>query len=202
MGRTYELIDDRLREWLERQPVFFVATAPLSPDGHVNCSPKSNRDELAVLGGREVAYLDRTGSGVETIAHLQENGRIVLMFCAFDGPPRIVRLHGRGRVAFRDEAGFDELAPRFRQESLLGSRAIVTVEVRRIADSCGYAVPLMDFREHRHQADDWHSRKGEHGIRQYWAEKNAESLDELPGLPLAVPEQEPAPVPAAGSLRS
>jgi hypothetical protein len=186
MGRTYDVIDDRLGAFLEDQPVFFVATAPLAGDSHVNCSPKSNNGELAVVGPSEIAYLDRTGSGIETVAHLRENGRIVAMFCAFTGPPRIVRLHGVGRVVMRDEAGFEELAARFRPRSVVGARSVVLVEVRRIADSCGYGVPLMDFVDHRPQADAWHARKGDEGIRAYWAEKNTESLDGLPGLPDAV----------------
>jgi hypothetical protein len=182
MGRTYDTIDDRLSEWLGRQPVFFVATAPLTTDGLVNCSPKSNNREFAVLGERQVAYLDRTGSGIETVAHLRENGCIVLMFCAFDGPPRIVRLHGRGRVVPSGHEDFAELSRLFRSESLPGARSVISVTVERIADSCGYGVPLMDFREHRRQADEWHERKGTDGIREYWAEKNLESLDGLAGL--------------------
>jgi hypothetical protein len=182
MGRSYDTIDTRLGAFLAAQPVFFVATAPLAGDGHVNCSPKSNNGELAVLGPHEVAYLDRTGSGIETIAHLNENGRIVLMFCAFEGPPRIVRLHGAGRVVMRDDAGFLELAGRFRPESLLGSRSVIVTTVEWITDSCGYGVPLMDFVGHRRQADAWHARKGEDGVRAYWTEKNAKSLDGLDGL--------------------
>jgi hypothetical protein len=113
MGRTYEVIDQALSEWLTAQPVFFVATAPLSGDGLVNCSPKGNRDEFVVVDERTVAYLDQTGSGVETIAHLRENGRIVVMFCAFAGAPRIVRLHGRGRAVLTDDPSFSGLARRF-----------------------------------------------------------------------------------------
>jgi len=182
VGRTYHAVDDRLAAWLTGQKVFFVATAPLGGDGHVNCSPKSNNGELAVLGPTTVAYLDRTGSGIETVAHLRENGRIVLMFCAFEGPPRILRLHGRGEVVERDDVRFAALAARFRPESVLGSRSVVVVEVERAADSCGYGVPLMDFTGHRHQADEWHERKGEDGVRAYWAEKNASSIDGLDGL--------------------
>lgn len=182
MGRTYDSIDERLSAWLEDQKVFFVATAPLAGDGHVNCSPKSNHGELAVLGPSTVAYLDRTGSGIETVAHLRENGRVVLMFCAFDGPPRIVRLHGSGEVVERDEPRFGQLAGNFRAESVTGSRSVIVVEVARIADSCGYAVPLMEFSQHRRQADEWHERRGEEGVRQYWAEKNTLSIDGLPGL--------------------
>jgi hypothetical protein len=184
MGRTYDVIDERLRGFLESQPVFFAATAPLAAEGHVNCSPKSNNGELAVLDERRVAYLDRTGSGTETIAHLREpgNGRIVLMFCAFAGPPRIVRLHGAGEAVLRDETGFAGVAARFRPESLLGSRSVVVVTVDRISDSCGYGVPLMSFEGHRRQADEWHARKGEDGVRSYWAAKNAVSIDGLPGV--------------------
>lgn len=199
MGRTYDVIDERLRRFLEAQPVFFVATAPLGVEGHVNCSPKSNNDELAVLGASEVAYLDRTGSGIETVAHLRENGRIVLMFCAFSGPPRIVRLHGSGTVVTSDEAGFEELATRFRAQSVIGSRSAVRVAVSRIADSCGYGVPLMDFAGHRPQADAWHARKGEDGVRAYWAEKNAASLDGLAGVPEAVTMTAPSGEPQPGN---
>src|SRR5579884_1838517 len=121
MAKSYDGIDARLKEFIERQPVFFVATAPSGPDGHVNCSPKGNRDDLAVLGEREVAYRDLTGSGVETIAHLRENGRIVIMLCSFSGPPRIVRLHGRGEVVTPGHPRFEELSAHFAPH--LGTRA-------------------------------------------------------------------------------
>lgn len=183
MGRTYETIDERMAGWLQSQPVFFVATAPLSADGHVNCSPKGNRDEMVVLDTRTVAYLDQTGSGIETLAHLRENGRIVLMFCAFEGPPRIVRLHGRGRAVRPDEDGFERLARRFPDGGGVGVRCIVEVDVQRISDSCGYGVPLMDFEEHRPTMDEWSARKGPEGIAAYWAEKNTSSLDGLAGIP-------------------
>ncbi len=199
MGRTRAVIDERLRAFLEAQPVFFVATAPLAGDGHVNCSPKSNNGELATLGPREVAYLDRTGSGIETVAHLRENGRIVVMFCAFAGPPRIVRLHGTGTLVTSDEEGFEEVAARFRPRSVVGARAIVRVAVERIADSCGYGVPLMEFTRHRPEADSWHARKGDGGLRAYRADKNAESLDGLPGLPGAVSPMAPGGGPERGN---
>lgn len=181
MGRIYETIDDRLAAWITGQPVFFVATAPLDGAGHVNCSPKGNRDELAVLDGRTVAYVDQTGSGVETIAHLRENGRIVLMFCSFEGPPRIVRLHGRGRPIFVDDPEFDDLNGRFGPPGV-GLRSLITVDVERISDSCGYGVPLMILDRGRSTMDEWADRKGEDGIRQYWTEKNSHSIDGLPGL--------------------
>jgi len=182
MGKTYEVIDHGLAEWLEAQPVFFVSTAPLSTDGLVNCSPKGNRDEFVVIGDRVVAYLDQTGSGVETIAHLRENGRIVVMFCAFVGAPRIVRLHGRGRAVLRDDPSFPELAHRFPGGMGVGVRSIIVTEVSRIADSCGYGVPFMSFEGHRPTMDQWSNRKGPDGVRNYWAEKNAKSIDQLDGF--------------------
>lgn len=182
MGKIFEDLSDNLAEWLVAQPVFFVATAPLDATGLVNCSPKGNRREFAVLSGHTVAYLDQTGSGVETIAHLRENGRIVLMFCAFDGPPRIVRLHGEGRVVFADAAEFASLATNFPGGDGVGVRSIVVVEVERIADSCGYGVPLMSFEQHRPTMDQWSSRKGPDGIHDYWAQNNRTSIDDLAGL--------------------
>lgn len=192
MGRTYDSLDERLSSFVAGQPLFFVATAPLE-GGHVNCSPKSNNGELSVRGPREVAFLDRTGSGAETIAHLREpgNGRIVLMFCAFEGPPRVLRLHGRGEVVGRDDRRFVELSGSFRPESLEGARSVVVVTVERIADSCGYGVPLMSFEGHRPQADEWHARKGEEGIRAYWEEKNSKSIDGLPALEATRPAAPP-----------
>jgi hypothetical protein len=150
----------------------------------VNCSPKGNRGEFAILGPRSVAYLDQTGSGTETISHLRENGRIVVMFCAFEGPPRIVRFHGRGECIPIGHSRFAELATHFSGDVGVGVRSVITVEVDRISDSCGYGVPLMDFRSDRPTMDQWSTRKGEEGIRDYWAEKNTNSIDGLPSLPL------------------
>src|SRR5437762_4546777 len=139
MGREYDRIDDRWRDWIARQPVFFVGSAPLAGDGHVNVSPKGPGGSLRVLDDRTVAYLDLVGSGIETVAHLRENGRIVVMFCAFEGPPRIVRLHGRGTVIQVGEPGYDELQRSLGFDSLetaeVGARGIVTVSVERVADS-------------------------------------------------------------------
>lgn len=177
MAKTYGGIDRILSGWMVDQPVFFVSTAPLDPDGSVNCSPKGNRDEFAVLDERTVAYLDQTGSGVETIAHLGENGRIVIMFCAFAGPPRIVRLHGKGRVVLADDLDFDELAGRFPGSAGVGVRSVIVVDVRRVSDSCGYGVPLMSFEGHRPTMDQWSTRKGRDGIRKYWAEENVASIN-------------------------
>lgn len=182
MGRTYDNIDDRLAAWLEAQPVFFVATAPLDADGHVNCSPKGNRQEFAVIDGRQVMYLDQTGSGIETVAHLRENGRIVIMFCAFEGPPRIVRLHGRGRAVPAGSAEFEALRSRLPGGTRTGDRSVVVVDIERVADSCGYGVPLMAFDSHRRQMNEWSERKGRDGVERYWVEKNSTSLDGLPGV--------------------
>jgi len=182
MGRIYEQIDDRLAGYLTAQPVFFVATAPLSAGGHVNCSPKGNRGELAVLDGHTVAYLEQTGSGIETVAHLRENGRIVLMFCSFDGPPRIVRLHGRGEVVAGSDAGFADLTQRMGVTPGIAARSVIVTSVERISDSCGYGVPLMDFVAHRPQMDEWGARKGLAGVVAYREEKNARSIDGLPGM--------------------
>lgn len=184
MGRTYDLLDERLTAWLQEQPVFFVATAPLSGTGHLNCSPKGNRGEFVIAGDRTVMYLDQTGSGIETVAHLQENGRVVLMFCAFTGGPRIVRLHGTGRPVFPGTDEFTQLGTHFPESDGTGVRSIVVIKVDRISDSCGYGVPLMSFESHRPTMDEWAARKGEDGIRAYWAEKNLTSVDGLPGLPV------------------
>lgn len=184
MGDIDSGISTDLGRWLIDQPVFFVASAPLDAAGTVNCSPKGNRGEFAVLARDAVAYLDQTGSGVETIAHLRENGRIVVMFCAFAGPPRIVRLHGRGRVVEAGTEEFAELAPHFATSDGVGVRSIIVVEVARVSDSCGYGVPFMDFREHRPTMDQWSARKGPEGIRNYWRAKNATSVDGLEGLTL------------------
>jgi len=182
MGKTFELIDESMATWLKEQPVFFVATAPLAPDGHVNCSPKGNRGEFAVTSPRSVAYLEQTGSGIETIAHLRENGRVVVMFCAFSGPPRIVRLHGIGRSILVGSSEFGTLARQFGGDVGVGARSIIHVELSRISDSCGFGVPLMDFEQHRVTMDQWSTRKGLDGIREYWAQNNEYSIDDLKGL--------------------
>ena len=182
VGKSFDDIGESLAQWLTDQPVFFVATAPLDGDGLLNCSPKGNRQEFRVIGPRSVAYLDQTGSGVETIAHLKENGRIVVMFCAFEGAPRIVRLHGVGRAIVQDSSEFDSMVARFPGGSGVGVRSVIVIDVKRIADSCGYGVPFMDFQAHRPTMDQWSERKGLSGIREYWAEKNRRSIDDLEGF--------------------
>lgn len=179
MASVVEAITPDLRAWIERQPMFFVATAPSGRDGHVNVSPKG-LDTLRVLDERTVAYLDLTGSGVETIAHLRDNGRITIMLCAFDGKPRIVRLHGHGTVLRPDDDGFAELAGLF--PTLPGTRSVIRVDCERISTSCGFAVPLMTYESNRNELVTWAERRGEQGIETYWAKKNATSVDDLPAL--------------------
>jgi len=182
VGKLYEAIDPKLAGWIERQRVFFVATAPLAADGHVNVSPKGDLRWFRILGPREVGYLDFAGSGAETIAHARENGRIVIMFCAFEGPPRIVRLHGTASVVLPDDAGFAALAARFDPPEH-AVRSLIAVEVERIADSCGYGVPLMRFDGKRDQYDGWVDKKvRDGGFDEYVAERNATSIDGLPAI--------------------
>jgi len=181
MGRADDVIDVRLAAFLLRQPVFFVATAPLAADGHVNVSPKGLAGTFAVVDERRVAYLDLTGSGIETVAHLRENGRIVLMFNAFAGAPRIVRLHGRGTAHLEGSAGFDELRPHFPE--LPGVRSIIDVAVTRVSDSCGYGVPEMRLVGERTRLTYGLRAREEQGtLQRYQADHNARSLDGLPGL--------------------
>ena len=179
MGKLFQEIDTKLAQWLVQQRLFFVATAPLAASSLVNCSPKG-MDSFRILGPREVAYLDLTGSGVETIAHLRENGRIVFMFCAFTGPPKIVRLHGTGSVITAGTVEFEELRTRF--PNLPGARAIVRTKLTRISDSCGFGVPQYDFIGERDTLVRWADSKGTDGVARYRDENNARSLDGLPGL--------------------
>jgi hypothetical protein len=180
MGKVYDGISPELQTFLERQPMFFVATAPLSADGHVNVSPKGIDGTFAVLGPRRVAYLDLTGSGVETIAHVRENARITLMFCAFDGPARVVRLSGKGEIVPCDDPAFAAVSSGFAAVTL--ARAVVTVELDRVADSCGYGVPRMTLVEQRERLLTSLASKGDDGLADYRAERNASSIDGLPGL--------------------
>jgi Pyridoxamine 5'-phosphate oxidase len=191
MGKVFDGIDEQMRAWIAAQPLFFVASAPLAEDGHVNVSPKGPIDTLRVLDERTVAYLDVIGSGAETIAHVRENGRLVIMLCAFSGPPRIVRLHGRAETILADDVRFEGLLRRcdFGQPSIPASRrSIVTMDVTRVADSCGYGVPLMRFEGLRPHADAWAAKKvrvgGEEALLAYQREKNATSLDGLPAVEL------------------
>ncbi|MGH2561341.1 MAG: pyridoxamine 5'-phosphate oxidase family protein [Thermomicrobiales bacterium] len=193
MGRRFDALDDTLVDWIGAQPLFFVATAPTDPSGHLNISPKGGQDTFRVLGPTTVAYLDLNGSGIETVAHLRDNGRIVLMFCAFAGPPKILRLHGHGRIVQEHEPEFSDLLKRFRpaEEILSVLRSIVVVDVTRIADSCGFVVPRMDFVEERDQLFRWAERKrdqgGEDWALKYRQANNATSIDGSPGLDVPQP---------------
>ncbi len=197
MGKVFDEISDHLRGWIGRQSLFFVATAPRGGEGHVNVSPKGPIGSLAVLGPRRIAYLDVNGSGSETIAHLRENGRICVMLCAFAGPPRIVRLHGRGEAVQLGDPRFDGLLATagFEDPSIPEARrSIVDVEVTRISDSCGYGVPLMSFdglREHHPLLTAKRIRTmGLDDYRTYQRERGARSIDGLPAQePLADAER-------------
>jgi len=190
VAKRFEAIDEHLRDWIAKQPMFFVGTAPLSADGHVNVSPKGPIGTLRVLGPLRVAYLDYSGSGAETVAHLRENGRIVVMFCAFDGPPRIVRLHGTGEAvmagderfgALVEECAFDELT-----EVEEARRSVVVVDVERVSDSCGYGVPLMAYEGARPHYDLSKRKRlrtlGPDGLLERQARQNAKSIDGLPAV--------------------
>ncbi|MEU2201332.1 pyridoxamine 5'-phosphate oxidase family protein [Isoptericola sp. NPDC019482] len=180
MGQVHENIDARLRSFVESQHVFFVATAPLAEDGHVNVSPKGVDGSFVVVDEHTVAYLDLTASGAETIAHLRENGRITLMFCAFDGPPNIVRLHGRGRVVTIYDDEYAAWEPRFTERR--GARAVIVVDVERVSDSCGYGVPLLDYSGERDLLPQFMDRKGAEGQAAYRRRKNRTSIDGLPAF--------------------
>ena len=188
MAKVFEGIDESLRDWIARQRLFFVGTAPGGTGGHVNVSPKGPIGSLAVLDENTVAYLDVVGSGAETIAHLRDNGRIVIMLCAFEGPPRILRLHGRGETIGPGDPRFAELLGRggFEEPAAPEAcRSIVLVEVKRVADSCGYGVPLMSYEGQRPHADAAAKKLrvgGPDAILDYQREKNTESLDGLPAL--------------------
>ncbi len=178
MGRMTDRIDEATEAWIQRQHVFFVATAP-SRGGSVNVSPKG-LDTFRILGPNEVAYLDLTGSGAETIAHTRDDGRITFMFCAFDGPARIVRLFGTGTPQMPGSPRFEELRPVFPKRR--GVRAIITAEIDRVQDSCGYSVPKMDFVEDRSRLDRWVDDRTDEDLHAYWREKNATSIDGLPAI--------------------
>jgi hypothetical protein len=179
MSSTYDEITPELSAWIAAQHLFFVATAPLSQDGHINCSPKG-LETFRVLGPRAVAYLDLTGSGAETIAHLRENGRIVFMFCEMSGAPKIVRLHGTGRVVLPGTGEWAEHAHRF--EPHPGARTIVLADIERVSDSCGFGVPKYEYVRQRRGLTTWAESKGTAGLAQYREEKNSKSIDGLPGL--------------------
>ena len=187
MSKKFASIEPQHQDFIARQHLFFVASA--TANGRVNVSPKG-LDTFRILDAQTVAYLDFVGSGAETIAHLRENGRVCVMFCAFDGPPRILRLHGRGEVVVAEDPRFEELYARADFDAPhdieAARRAVIVVEVERIADACGYGVPLMSYEGERVHAEKWAEKKvrvgGEDAIAYYMAEKNTESIDGLPAL--------------------
>ena len=179
MGKLYDQIDSNLAKWIRKQKVFFVSTAPLSEDGHINCSPKGG-DTFRIIGSHTVAYLDFTGSGIETVAHLRENKRILIMFCAFEGAPKIVRLHGTGEALFPNNKDYDVLLTKF--SPYKGSRSIIRIRVERISDSCGFGVPLMKFKSHRDDLKRWAEARSPQELAAYRSGKNKISIDGLPGL--------------------
>ncbi|MER6995861.1 pyridoxamine 5'-phosphate oxidase family protein [Streptomyces sp. NPDC000410] len=189
MGQTYERIEGRIRTFIDEQPVFFTATAPLSGDGHVNLSPKGRKGTLAVVDELTLAYLDFGGSSAETVAHVRENGRITLMWCAFTGPPKVLRVHGRGDAVFRDDPRWAEFIPYFKDADGPSARAIVVVHAELISDACGFAVPFMDYREERTQHAEHFGRKTDEEFAAYCEKKPliGVSRDGLPALPLPLP---------------
>jgi hypothetical protein len=206
MAKLFDQIDDKLRAFMEAQPMFFVGTAPSGDGGHVNLSPKGGSNLFRVTGPLGFAYVDLMGSGIETISHLRENGRIVVMFCAFDGPPKIVRLHGVGRPVQQNDEGFSELLASFSltEEQLTAVRSVITVEVTRVADSCGFVVPRMDYVGERDQlyryAENRVRKLGEDAVREYVSANNAESIDGLTGLDPLVETNGAAAAPAGRKL--
>lgn len=181
MGKRYELIDEKIAKWMAKQRMFFVSTAPSSTTGLVNVSPKGH-ESLRILDEHTLAYLDYGGSGAETIAHVRENGRIVLMMCAFEGPPKIFRFYGTGEVVTPLDDGFPELTELLDVPGV-GTRAIIRINVTRIQDSCGYGVPNYEFLGNRASSQNWFkSNNGTDAVRDYQVEKNLQSLDGLPAM--------------------
>ena len=179
MGKEFQQIDARIQNWIERQHLFFVSTAPLSGDGMINCSPKG-LDGLRVTGPRQLIYADVGGSGIETVAHLKENGRIVIMLCAFTGPPKIFRFYGRGRSVEPHHDDFDKLLTLFPDLHIV--RNFVVVDITCIRDACGFGVPVYEFQGERDAHQKWAGDKSPDDLIEYRKEKNAHSLDGLPGL--------------------
>ena len=182
MAKTYTTIDDAMKAFIESQHVFFVGTAPSGSDGHVNLSPKG-MEALKVTSPDSVAYLDYVGSGVETIAHLRDNGRIVIMICAFEGDPKIIRLHGHGEVIEPPDDTFANLISRFGEKGgQRGVRAVINIKVNRVRDSCGNGVPLYSYEGQRSAWNDWAAHRSDEALRRYQREENTISMDGLPAL--------------------
>lgn len=176
MGKFFDSIQPAQRAFIEKQHLFFVSTAPLKADGHINLSPKG-LDAFRVLSPNQVAYLDLVGSGNETSAHTLENGRITFMFCAFEGPPLILRLYGKGRAILPGSETWAQYAPHFTLP--VNTRQIFVADIELVQTSCGFAVPLYDYTAERTILAEWAAKKGEDGLHDYILEKNVESLDGL-----------------------
>ena len=179
MGQTYEKIDDKISAWVKKQKMFFVASAPLSGDGLVNCSPKGG-DTLRIIDDHTLIYLEYSGSGVETIAHIRENGRMVIMLCSFEGPPKIFRFHGQGEAIGRNNPEFETLVKHYTQD-LRGIRSIIKLTADRISDSCGYGVPVYDYKGDRPSTQNFLDQTDDTTLRSGLA-GNLKSLDGLPGV--------------------
>jgi hypothetical protein len=179
VGAAFDRLRPDHRRFIAEQPLFFVATAPSGDDGHVNVSPKGY-DTFRVLDDTTVAYLDLTGSGAETIAHVRQNGRITIMFCSFDEKPLILRLFGQAEAIPLGDPRFDDLAAQL--PAVVGARSIIRVELDRVQTSCGYAVPHMEFVAARPKLEEWADHRGPDGLEQYWADRNTESIDGIPAL--------------------
>lgn len=177
MAKFFEEINDNHHAFIDKQKMFFTASAPLDAKGHVNLSPKG-MDSFRILSATRVAYMDINGSGNETSAHMLENGRITIMFCAFEGAPNIMRLYGKGYTVLPGDKEWDELAILF--ELPLASRQIIVADVHKVQTSCGFGVPYYEYNGERDQAVKWAESKGEQGLEQYQAEKNLVSMDGLP----------------------
>ena len=182
MGKAFAELDETNVKWIKKQHMFFVATAPTAVDGLLNLSPKG-LDAFVVIDPTTVAYLDIVGSGVETIAHVKQNGRLIVLFCAFEGPPRILRLWGKGEVIGRSDSRWPEMRARFPE--MPGERSIIVLHIARVQDSCGYGVPRYAFEENRRTLTDWAVKKGSGAVDEYIAKNNQTSIDGLPGLPVA-----------------
>ena len=177
MGKFHNTIQEQHTEFILHQKMFFVATAPLRADGHVNLSPKG-LDSFKVLSPTRVAYMDIVGSGNETSAHILENKRITFMFCAFDGPPNILRLYGRGFTVLPHAPEWEELSTHF--ELYLSTRQIIVADIDLVQTSCGFSVPLYEYSGERDHAHKWAETKGIEGLKKYQLDKNRVSLDGLP----------------------
>ncbi|MFE5321232.1 pyridoxamine 5'-phosphate oxidase family protein [Paenibacillus sp. NPDC056579] len=174
MGKQFPSMLPEHEEFIRKQRIFFVGSAPLDAEGHVNLSPKGH-DVFRIFSPTEVAYLDLTGSGNETSAHVEENGRLTLMFIAFEGPPMILRLYGTGRVILPEMPEWDELAGHF--DLLAGARQIIYSNIHAVKTSCGYSVPFFDYSGERETLQKWAAHKGEQGLQAYRQEKNTVSMD-------------------------